>query len=492
MGASLPSKWEWLRLAKIKRISGENPGGTGGTGTGTDPDVYTGKLRLVFTGQEENGTNEVSLFYADYEIDSTLTYQVVRIVVATSAEENNPIDPGEVETVDGFITFRTLDTEDEMVQDFLDLLAPPVGQVEGSNGRYPSPEVYQVMDNDASLMEFSLTSFTHGTGMLTLSAWNAISAINSDVNTWLTTFNYPFDLLANRESASPVGITIPQALFREFDIAVPAGDEPEGDISGTYYPVWVNRILREDATAQQISFIFATYRVLEPGSTAPIEFAKLTLDRDWAAGRVVSIEPLDDLYEETGTGAADWQQGFGRGHVVLSSKWGTSSNDEVDTFFDLFLSIISVPADATFLASATRLSSFARKDVPKYIPTIGEWEALKGTSAAKTDTPLDPSDDNRYVTELDQGQGDLVDFATSTALPEANRTHPSIDRYGYKGSLLSQKFRLIIDASDDTIDYTVDLLPRIRILLGRDPIFGDQWYDGTNWKVFNGDLWQTP
>ena len=37
--ASLPKKWEKLRLAKIKRLSGAN----------SDTDGYTGTLRLIFT-----------------------------------------------------------------------------------------------------------------------------------------------------------------------------------------------------------------------------------------------------------------------------------------------------------------------------------------------------------------------------------------------------------------------------------------------------------
>src|SRR5688572_10001473 len=40
MHVSLPSKWENVRLAKIKRVSGSNTAGSSG-------DEYTGKLRLV-------------------------------------------------------------------------------------------------------------------------------------------------------------------------------------------------------------------------------------------------------------------------------------------------------------------------------------------------------------------------------------------------------------------------------------------------------------
>jgi hypothetical protein len=50
MHVSIPAKWEYLRLAKIKRISGVN---------GTTP---TGSLRLIFTAQEKGSSVEVALF----------------------------------------------------------------------------------------------------------------------------------------------------------------------------------------------------------------------------------------------------------------------------------------------------------------------------------------------------------------------------------------------------------------------------------------------
>jgi len=49
--------------------------------------------------------------------------------------------------------------------------------------------------------------------------------------------------------------------------------------------------------------------------------------------------------------------------------------------------------------------------------------------------------------------------------------------------------RLIVNASGTDHDYDTDVLPRLRILLGRNPIFGDIWYDGTRFKTYNGDSW---
>lgn len=113
--ASLPKKWENLRLAKIKRIAGTN-----GTTSG-----YTGWLRLIFTANVQNSSTEVAIFLADYQIDSTLTYQPVRLSVVTDTEETTVISSGETETVAGFMIFQTLDTTIDANQRFLDLLAPP-------------------------------------------------------------------------------------------------------------------------------------------------------------------------------------------------------------------------------------------------------------------------------------------------------------------------------------------------------------------------------
>ena len=114
---STPTKWENFRLAKIKRLSGTN-------GTGTDD--YGGVLRLIFTANQESSTAvEVALFSADFTIDSTLTYQRLRLTIVTTAEEATVISAGESETIEGFITFRTLSTADPIVEAFYEIVAPP-------------------------------------------------------------------------------------------------------------------------------------------------------------------------------------------------------------------------------------------------------------------------------------------------------------------------------------------------------------------------------
>jgi hypothetical protein len=53
--------------------------------------------------------------------------------------------------------------------------------------------------------------------------------------------------------------------------------------------------------------------------------------------------------------------------------------------------------------------------------------------------------------------------------------------------------KLVVSADslgDNPTTYTNEILPRLRILLGRDPRFGDFWYNGTRLMFFNGDSWQ--
>lgn len=470
MNVSAPAKWEYIRLAKIKRVSGNNT------------TEYTGKLRLVFTGQQEGSATEVALFQADYEIDSLLAYQIFRVEIPTSLEESNPIDASQANTIDGFVTFRTLDVTDTTVQAFFDFLAPPVGGTDSdSDGEYDSPAVYQLLDSPAGgsteANDFLLSGLTHGTGVLVDNATTSIPSLDSDIATWITTFNYPFDNDATVTSASHPSISIPSNLFVEFNMAAPTSDEPTGTLTGGFYPVWISRILRDDADT--LSFYFSTHQVEEPTTTVPIEFARLTLERAYAAGRIVEIEAIENLWP-TYAGSTNWHQGFGTGHVVLSAEWGSTS-DTVDNFFDSFASIIASPPAATFTKTTTRLSSFALSRVPKYMPTKGQWEALLGS----LDGDLAPSSTNRYVTEQDQGLGDAVDFETMTGFT----VNADIERYGYTGSLITKKVALIVDGSGTAHDYTTDILPRLVVLFGRDPIFGDEWWDGTKWKRYNGDTW---
>jgi len=480
MHVSLPKKWETIRLAKIKRVSGVN-------GT-TGPD-FTGVLRLVFTGQETGSATEVAIFQADYTIDSDLTYQLYPIDIPSATEESVVLNPGESETVAGFIYFRTLDNTDTDVQAFLTAMAPPIAGTDAdSDGEFDTPAEYEIVDTPAGGSaigdDYSLSAVSHGTGLLVASATNPIPALDSDAATWLAAFNYPFGEDATRASTSPSGITIPPALFKEFSIIAPSSDEPTGDVSGTFNPVWVNRIVRDDASSDTLTFHFATYNLTSSPSTVPIEFATLTLERDWATGRVVSIVPANDLQTTTTASEADFLQEFGRGHVVLSNLWdGTTTT--VDDFFDAFIAILDEPPDATFVKEATRLSSFAISRVPRYTPTAGQAAALLGSRAGTSD----PDSDNRYVVEADQGDGDEIDFSTSTDLAEDKRENPDIERLGYTGALAHRIVRLIVDSSGTSHDYTTDILPRLQILLGRDPDFGDYWWDGTRLKFFNGDAW---
>jgi hypothetical protein len=482
--ASLPKKWENLRLAKIKRMSGENDTTAG----------FTGWLRLIFTASTQDSTTEVAIFQADYQINSALTYQPVRLQAVESPAELVVINAGEVQTVAGFMIFRTLDTTLDEVQAFLDLMTPPTDRTDSDGDNfYDNPAIYELADTNPGgtnvTDDFQLLPLSHGTGLLTDSAWNAIPELDSDIQSWLIAFNYPFDAAANRTSTT--GIVIPVGLFREFDIAVPAGDQPTGDNTGTFYPVWISRIEKIGTGSGQLRFFFATYNVTDADtegapSTTLVEFASLDLSETMVDGEIVEITPIDDLQLQPGT-SLEFQQHFGRGHVVLSSLWDRTGTDITD-FFDAFDTIINNPADTEFSQAATRLSSFGLSRVPKYVPTVGQSRALLGSTSRRT-TPVPPSFDNRYVTEQDQGTGNQVDLEKQTGIiPNA-----AIDRYGYTGGLAHVIVKLVLDADllgSDPLFYDNQILPRLRILFGRDPQFGDFWYNGTRLMFFNGDTWQ--
>lgn len=480
--ASLPKKWENLRLAKIKRIAGANNTTNG----------YDGWLRLIFTANVQNSAVEVAIFYADYQIDSDLTYQLLRLGIVDSLEESVPIDPGEVETVTGFLIFRTLDVNDATIQDFFDLVAPPSDLTDSNgDGFFDSPAVYEIVDTIAGgtavTDDFAATALSHGTGLITDSGWNAIPQLDSDIQSWITSFNYPFDALANRTSVD--NIIIPNGIFREFDITVPAGDNPTGDTTGTFFPCWITRIERIGTGSNQLRLFFATHNVTDAAtggtpSTAEIEFASMDLLRSFTAGEIVEILPIDNLKLVVGS---DFEQHFGRGHVVLSSIWDKTTS-EVDDFFDDFDTIVDSPPDTDYSQASTRISSFGISRVPKYVPTIGQARALVGSTARLT-VPVHPGDDNRYVTELDQGIGNQVDLEAQSGITP----NTSIDRFGFTGALVHRLVKLVVAADtlgDDPTTYDNEILPRLRILLGREPAFGDFWYNGTRLMFFNGDSWQ--
>jgi hypothetical protein len=478
MHASMPKKWERLRLAKIKRISGVNDVTSG----------YTGKLRLIFTASVGASTTEVAVFYVDYEIDSDLTYQCLKLQVVPSTEEPIVINPGEEETVCGLIIFKTMSLAESGVISFLDLLAPPAGGTDAnSDGYYDNPTVYDIVDTvpggSSVTDDFSSNSLNHGTGLLTNSAWNAIPQLDSDIQAWLVSLNYPFASGASRTSSD--SIQIPAGLFKEFNITAPVSDQPTGDISGTYSPVWINRI--EQVNINLLRFYFSTYNITaDSPSVEGIEFATLDLLRSYGENQRVAIVPIDNLLLQP-TSDDSFQQQFGKGHVVLSSLWDGITT-EVEDFFDAFSFLVDNPIDTIFPQANTLLSSFGISRVPRYTPTAGQAEALVGSTARRT-TPIHPSDTNRYVCEQDQGIGSQVDLDNQPGIV----TNSAIDRYGYRGGLNHRIVKLVIDATQlgsDPSFYDNQVLPRLRYLFGRDPQFGDFWHNGTRLMFYNGDTWQ--
>ena len=485
ISASIPKKWEKLRLAKILRMSGTN-------GTGS----YTGVLRFIFSASVENSTTEVYIFYADYVIDSALTFQPARLqVVTTVVDPTQPINPGEAETVSGFIVFKTMDTSVTAVANFLDLVAPPLDGTDSNlDGFYDSPAIYEISDSNAGGSgddDFSFQVISHGTGMLTDSAYNSIPALDSEIQTWLTTFNYPFSADANLTSID--GIVIPKGLFKEFNITAPAGDAPTGNTSGTFFPVYVSRIEYISSTSDVVRIYFATYNVtdLSTGgapSTVPVEFGKLDLRNSGVPNEIIEIESIDNLKLQTGTDADEYNQHLGRGHVVLSDLWD-GSTPAVDDFFTAMSSIVDSPADTSFTISSTRISAFGISRVPKYTPTFGQSAAMFGSTSRRAN-PVPPSTDNRFITEEDQGLGDIIDLEAQSGITP----NLAIDRYGYSGALAHRMVKLVVDStkvSSDPNFYEQQVLPRLRILLGRNPQFGDFWYNGTRLFFHNGDSWQS-
>jgi len=468
--SSIPVRWTNLRLARIDRLDGSN----GST--------YDGTLRFIFSAQpfgSVTSTSEIALFYADYEIDSDLTYQRIRVTPATASAVPGftVIGSGEDVTIDGEIIFRTLDQTTAETQAFYDLLAP------GSSAQY------EIVDSQGSATDpdFDDSPISHGTGVLTSSAFNLITPVDADPITWLESFNYPFDLDASLESNDSSGVTIVDAMFREFDIVAPAGDQPTNDTTGAFFPVWISKIERDgDESTPTLTFYFSTYGIDPVDPTTAIEFGTLTLTADMLEGQVVGIIPNDYLYpDET---SALFHQEFGRGHVALSSKWSLTGG-EIDDFFNSFPLLVGAISTVTFGIGGTRISSSGVSRVPKYSPTAGQSAALAGTSSERS-TPLTPSSTNRYLTELDEGLGDIVDLDSSSSVG----SHAAIERYGNKASRSHKLIKLVVDPEQASIDddptfYADEVLPRLRILLGRDPVFGDFWYNGNRFVQFNGDSW---
>ena len=479
MHISIPASWLYLRLAKIKRMSGQNIIHSDGSKT------FTGVLRLVFTAQVATSSAEVALFALDYHIDSTLTYQFAPANVTVLTPDDNPIDPSLAETIAGYAIFRTLTpATDPNAADFFTMLAPPSGGTETSSGWYVNPTVYPLADAEPASSypdTFTPITISHGTGTLVTSAYNSIPSTESDFNSWLAASNYPFRLGASRTSLD--GIIIPKALFSEFNIVAPSPDQPTGDRSKLNSPVWISSIERVDVAGTQLLVTFSTYTIQ---TTTPIivEFATMLLQSSMQSGTVVAITPITNILGATGGDADNFLQGFGTGYAVLSNLWSGSVNNDVQDFFNAFLAIVTTPAVTSFTQAATLVSSYGVSRVPVWTPTQGQSAALRGTTARLT-TPVNPSDTNRYVTEADQGLGNTVDFRTIPGITD----NPDIQPIAYTGSLAHKCFTLIVDANGANHDYTKDVLPRMQCLLGRSPQFADIYYDGTYFKIFNGDAW---
>lgn len=471
---SAPKKWRNIRLAKIKRISGTN---------GTT-DTYSGKLRLIFTAVQTGSTTETAILQADYEIDSTLTYQKVALSNVSSTEETNVVPTSEQSTITGDITFSTLNTTATTVIAFLDAVAPPSNTTTGTDGLYLYPEAYELLDStpDATDGDYSVMNVSHGTGMLTNTAYNLIPPLDTTVQSWVENFNYPF--ASDSTLTATNGTTIPIGLFKEFNITAPAGDNPTGDNSGEYYPVWISRIERVDETSTTLKFYFATYNVTtDQQSTEGVEFATLELTNTMVEDQLVAINSISNLYLKSGSTSSLYNQELGRGHVVLSSMWSDTSST-VDDFFEDFELISDNPADIEFAQSSTRISSYGITRVPRTIPTIGQWEALSGTISTS------PSSTNRFVVEQDTGKGEQVDLE---ALSDVT-SQTGISRYGWSGGLVRKSVIMEVDNSklpNDANFYVDEILPRLTALLGRAPIHGDEWYDGISFKRYNGKSWIT-
>lgn len=472
---SLPDKWSKIRLARVDRLSGSN--GSGGVND-------SGTLRFIFTGNERtdgtDSTAETALFYADYIIDSPLTYQDVRPLPADLASGLSGftalLATGEAPTIGGSIVFKTQDTTATDMATFLVVAAPGSGT-----------ESYQIVSTVGGGSDaFAIGGLSHGTGLLTSSAYNGVISLESDPLNWVEAFNYPFDLNGTLTSTDSA-VSIPTGLFIEFNIAVPANENPTGVSDGTHYPIWISKITRNSTL---FTFTFSTYNITDtsPSISTPIEFASMVLSRSMVGGQIVAIEPENNLLLLTGSsGDLDGAtQHFGRGHVVLSRKWDSTGGD-VDNFFNMLPEVPSGSNVVTFTPSSTRISAFGTSRIPKYIPTKGESLALRGTTA-RNNTPVYPADDNRYITELDEGLGDAINLDTTSGITP-NAAFSSV---GYMATRVHKLVNLVVDQSRTTEDasyYDTAVLPRLTVLFGRAPIFGDEWWTGTRFLKYNGNSW---
>ena len=470
MHTTIKDEYENVRLASIQRFAGNN--------NVTDLDV-TGIMRLVFAGNIVGGTSEIGLFYVDYDIGSPLSFQIRSVRPATISEHPNPIPSNESTSIAGFVIFRTLSILDNI--DFFSYIAPPE-ETELTSTTFVDPNIYEISDTppggSGSQGDFSFDAMLHGTGLLTASAYNVIPPIGATESTILNALNYPWMQNTNLISTDQY-TTIPALLFSSFIITGPMGNRNDQ----IKFPVMLSKIRRLDVNANSLELTFSTNNtIIGSSSTTLIEFAVCIIERNMSPGDIVNIIPLNNLKNVQDSFSEMFGQNFGSGYAILSSRW--QSDPSITAFFDSFITLITEPPNRFFSA---QLSELAVHRTPLNIPTIGEALALSGSSSRRQ-IPLHPSNDNRYVTELDQGLGDKIDFRTISGIVD----NSDIDPVAYRGSLLTRSFILKVNTANNAgFDYQNDILPRIIHLLGRTPIHGDEWFDGTTFKKYDqlSDAW---
>lgn len=466
MNVSLPDSWENLRLARIQRFPGDSDL--------TDAD-FTGTLRLIFTANSVGGSSEIALFYVDYLIESNLSFQIKDIKPATTSEYPTVIPSNQQGTIAGFVTFRTLDVENEA--EFFANLAPAVDATAVVTA-LECPTDYEITDTPAGGAavdnDFSLVATSHGTGLLVVSAYNTVPPIGVDENSVLAALNFPWRSGTSLSSVDSLS-TIPSLLFSDFSITAPQGDRTISLEEN--YPVTLTKIIRLDSDADQLQFVFSTVNtIIGSTSSEMIEFASMVINRSGTPGDIVEITPRLNLRDNESSDSELSFQNFGSGFAILSSAWTTDAG--ISAFFDSFKGIVDDPASRSFTAV---LSDFSVQRSPLNIPTLGQASALEGSSSRR-DVPLNPSDDNRYVTELDEGLGDSVTFTD-----EGLEANDDINDVGYKGGRVNKSVSLIVNTANDAkFNYADHILPRLKLLLGRSPIHGDEWFDGTTFKRYDG------
>lgn len=470
MHISLSDSWENLRLAVIQRSSGTNDPTSG--------DV-TGTMRLIFTANQVGNTSEVGMFYVDYNIDSDLTYQVCTIVPATLSEFPNPIPTNQHELIAGFVVLRTLDIEEH--EDFFLALTPGATDVTGTSTTYTDYEITDTSAGSSSVSnDFSYSSISHGTGILVPGAYNVIPPVGVDELSVLSAINYPWRSGTSLVSTDQL-TTIPNLLFSQFAMTAPMGDRDSFALEENYKIV-CTKIRRLDASATRLQMYFSTNNtIIDSTSDALIEFATVILNRSdigtSGPDTVLEIVPSNNLMDNSSGSAELFKQNFGSGFAVLSSEWSTNTA-EIDLFFASFETIIDEPPEKFFTA---QLNEFALHRTPLNVPTVGQSQALMGSTSRRS-SPIYPSTDNRFLTEGDQGIGDQVNFnENSTITP-----NDDIDPIAYKGSQTNKSVTLLVNSANNcNFDYENDILPRLRILFGRDPIHFDEWFDGTTFKRYD-------